>query len=302
MPSAVRSRLTYANVVATLALVFAMSGGALAATHYLITSKKQISPKVLKELKGGAGAAGAAGTAGAAGAPGKEGAAGKDGAAGSSGTNGESVSVASVELGEEACGGVGGAKFSVGGKSTTACNGKGGKEGKEGKAGENVTNTANPANCKEGGAEFKVGSGTPTYACNGSPWTAGGTLPSGATETGTWGFTTNTLGVRVQRVPISFPIPLAKPITKSNIEVVKAGATGTGGCEGGTVAAPTAKPGNLCIYITELEANEHFAFIDPGSSNAEAGITGLVLGIEPTNKEPGEEGGQGLGTWAVTGE
>jgi hypothetical protein len=47
-----RIRLSYANVVATLALVLAMSGGAIAATHYLITSTKQISPRVLKKLKG----------------------------------------------------------------------------------------------------------------------------------------------------------------------------------------------------------------------------------------------------------
>jgi hypothetical protein len=45
-----RMRLSYANVVATLAFVLAMSGGALAATHYLITSTKQISPRVLKKL------------------------------------------------------------------------------------------------------------------------------------------------------------------------------------------------------------------------------------------------------------
>jgi hypothetical protein len=45
-----RRRLSYANVVATLALVFAMSGGALAANHYLINSTKQINPKVLKAL------------------------------------------------------------------------------------------------------------------------------------------------------------------------------------------------------------------------------------------------------------
>jgi hypothetical protein len=45
-----RKRITYANVVATLALVFAMSGGALAAKHYLVTSPKQISPKVLKSF------------------------------------------------------------------------------------------------------------------------------------------------------------------------------------------------------------------------------------------------------------
>ncbi len=73
-------RLTYANVAATLALVFSMSGGALAATHYLINNKKQISPKVLKELKGNAGAKGAPG---APGAPGAAGAPGAPGAAGS---------------------------------------------------------------------------------------------------------------------------------------------------------------------------------------------------------------------------
>ena len=48
-------RLTYANVAATLALVLAMSGGALAASHYLINSTKQINPKVLKKLKGATG-------------------------------------------------------------------------------------------------------------------------------------------------------------------------------------------------------------------------------------------------------
>jgi len=60
----VRKRITYANVVATLALVFAMSGGALAANHYLISSTKQLSPKVLKKLKGKIGKSGANGAAG----------------------------------------------------------------------------------------------------------------------------------------------------------------------------------------------------------------------------------------------
>lgn len=48
----VRRRFTYANVVATMALVFAMSGGALAASHYLINSTRQINPRVLKSLRG----------------------------------------------------------------------------------------------------------------------------------------------------------------------------------------------------------------------------------------------------------
>jgi hypothetical protein len=80
-------RITYANVAATLALVFAMSGGALAAHHYLITSTKQISPKVLKKLKGARGKTGATGKAGATG---KEGATGNEGAKGETGARGPS--------------------------------------------------------------------------------------------------------------------------------------------------------------------------------------------------------------------
>ncbi len=81
-----RRRLSYANVTATLALVFAMSGGALAANHYLINSTKQINPKVLKSLKGNAGKAGATGATGAAGATGPGGATGPQGKEGPAGS------------------------------------------------------------------------------------------------------------------------------------------------------------------------------------------------------------------------
>jgi hypothetical protein len=72
-----RRHLTYANVAATLALLFAMSGGALAAKHYLINSSKQINPKVLKTLRGKTGPRGPAGAAGATGPQGSPGAEGK---------------------------------------------------------------------------------------------------------------------------------------------------------------------------------------------------------------------------------
>ncbi len=80
-----RKRFSYANVTATLALVFAMSGGALAAHHYLVSSTKQISPKVLKALKGKVGPAGPAGAKGEGGAKGETGAKGEPGAKGETG-------------------------------------------------------------------------------------------------------------------------------------------------------------------------------------------------------------------------
>jgi hypothetical protein len=101
MFTAIRGRITYASVALTLALLFAMSGGAYAAKRYLITSTQQISPKVLKQLHGASGAPGAAGAGGAqgpagpagsqgpAGGPGPTGPKGPEGAAGKNGENGK---------------------------------------------------------------------------------------------------------------------------------------------------------------------------------------------------------------------
>ncbi len=117
-----RSRFTYSNVVATLALVFAMSGGALAASKFLITSTKQIKPSVLSSLKGKAGANGAAGAQGPAGPAGPAGGVGPQGPAGTPGTNGTP-----------------------------------GTEGKEGKAGKNGANGA-PGSPWTAGGTLPVGS------------------------------------------------------------------------------------------------------------------------------------------------
>ncbi|HXR28157.1 MAG TPA: hypothetical protein VN772_01170 [Solirubrobacteraceae bacterium] len=85
MFSSIRRQLSYANVVATVALLFAMSGGALAASRYLINSTKQINPKVIKKLKGNAGAPGAGGKEGP---PGRDGAQGREGSQGKEGPAG----------------------------------------------------------------------------------------------------------------------------------------------------------------------------------------------------------------------
>ncbi len=83
--AAIGARLTYANVAATLALVLAMSGGALAAKHYLINSTKQINPKVLKKLHGARGAVGPNGLVGPEGVQGPQGRTGPRGERGEAG-------------------------------------------------------------------------------------------------------------------------------------------------------------------------------------------------------------------------
>ena len=96
MISSIRRHLSYANVVATLALLFAMSGGALAASHYLINSTRQINPKVLHYLKGDRGPRGFPGIQGVSiqgpdGAPGDKGARGETGREGPPGLSSLSV-------------------------------------------------------------------------------------------------------------------------------------------------------------------------------------------------------------------
>ena len=85
--------LSYANIAATLALVLSMSGGALAARHYLINSAGEINPKVLKKLRGRTGARGAQGPTGAAGSRGPE---GQQGRQGPEGREGKAATIAPV--------------------------------------------------------------------------------------------------------------------------------------------------------------------------------------------------------------
>jgi hypothetical protein len=109
----VRRHLTYANVVATLALFLAMGGSAIAASHYLITSPRQIKPgaialgnlsaraqRSLRAAAGPAGSAGPAGPAGAAGPPGPAGAAGANGLTGETGQRGPSEAWAITQTGQ----------------------------------------------------------------------------------------------------------------------------------------------------------------------------------------------------------
>jgi Collagen triple helix repeat (20 copies) len=112
MISSVRRHLSYANVTATMAMLFAMSGSAFAASKeftaepksrefsYVITSINQLSPNVRAKLTaagkpgrkgppGAAGSQGPAGPSGASGTPGVGGLRGEPGTPGLQGTPGE---------------------------------------------------------------------------------------------------------------------------------------------------------------------------------------------------------------------
>ncbi len=300
MPAVLRNRLTYANVVATLALVFAMSGGAYAASRYLITSSKQISPKVIKALKGATGAGGAAGPTGPTGSAGPQGPVGPQGAKGENGTSGQ--------------------------------NGEQGKEGEPGKSGKNVTSVESSTEIEGhcigvGGSKFESASGK-TYACNGkdgAPGPAGpegnikGTLAAGQMETGVWSFPPSTAQEVARgrvKVPLSFLIPLAKPLVSeceeepgeicqihfinvNNEEVTPLGPKASTECKG-TVEEPTAEPGNLCIYSQALGSNTAlFKTLvtqnpEKGAEEPGAGTTGALLVLKVTKEEE-----EGDGTWAV---
>lgn len=275
----IRKRITYTNVALTLALVLAMSGGAYAAGKYVITSTKQISPKVLKALAGKPGAAGksgAQGPTGPTGAKGENGAPGPEGKAGTSGNNGVN--------------------------------------------GENVVMKAEPkgTHCKEGGSNFTVG-GKTEYACNGSPWTAGGTLPKGATEKGVWadtGYASEE--ANVVTTGVSFNIPLATAPTAHYIinekELTPTGEQTSTICTG-TAANPTAPEGALCVYTSinnggtpfEDPINEFLLKWKWGTAVADeidqplTPNTSLPFGFSVLVLSGGPEYVNYAGSWAVTG-
>jgi hypothetical protein len=90
----------------------------------------------------------------------------------------------------------------------------------------------------------------------GSPWTAGGTLPSGATETGDWNI--DVVVGEVASTGVSFNIPLAAPLTNANecgeagkpacvVHYILPNGSTPAGCLG-NVEEPGAAPGNLCVF------------------------------------------------------
>ncbi|HTR72008.1 MAG TPA: hypothetical protein VMG80_00290 [Solirubrobacteraceae bacterium] len=308
MFSRLRRPFTYANVAATLALVFAMAGGAYAAKHYLITSTSQISPKVLAALKG---------KPGAGGSPGAQGAQGPQGPAGPAGSAGKG------EKGE---------------KGDPGTNGANGANGAPGASGKSVVIGEATGHCPENGTSVEVeGSGAKRYICDGeagtngkngaagatgpsgptgstgptgSPWTAGGTLPHGSTETGVWSATGMPVSIGIGAhgaitASISFPIPLAKAPEVENVigegeGEHEANENLPAGCKG-NVNEPKAEPGDLCIFVA-LGINATFNAGAVESATGEGGGEPGKTGAEVFGLAEKSEGVSMTGTWAVTGE
>jgi hypothetical protein len=256
---------TTALILSIVALVFALMGGAYAASH--AQNKKSVAKRGPRGPKGPAGPAGPAGPSGPAGAKGDKGDPGANGSSGGNGAPGKSVSGAPIAAGGD-CGPVDGVAYTLDGVTNNVCNGQDGLQGDPGDQGP-----------------------------QGEPWTPGGTLPPGATETGAWSIGTDTSsgtfgGYAI--VPISFTIPLASGLGEAQVHL-----QGEGGFSDHCDGEGQADPGHLCVYGQEVNrkrlgspviTNLSFSFT-PGTDKAGAF---LVFEIEGDNAF-------GFGSWAVTG-
>lgn len=279
-------------IVSVIALVFALAGGAYAAKNGLSgKQKKEVKSIATSVAKGLQGT----GPQGPKGDPGAAGAAGKDGTngtPGAPGADGKLVEVTPVASGALECEGRGGALLEEEGSSAPAVEVCSGEEG--------------------------------------SPWTAGGVLPPGATETGTWAFHGGTEKVTVVTeteptatqevtigdteawVPFSFtlPLPVGKTLSwvgsgaasnqvhfsgESNFSDFDGGGPEKLGCKG-TAAGPFAPPGHLCVYLSPgtLEGASFTEPCKPGCGTNGSGRYGGFLVFSVT-----ENPASAQGTWIV---
>lgn len=252
-------------MVAMIALVLGLVGGAYAAKKYVITSTSQIKPSVLKKLKGQAGPAGPQGAPGAQGGPGAAGANGKDGAAGATGQNGTSATTTSF-TGEKGSCKAGGITVKSASPDVNVCNGETG-----------FTDVL-PSGKTETGV-WAVGQIAEIAGYPG----AGNAVA----------------------VPLSFSIPLPGELEAEQVHFIQANGLELNelfeeieptDCLGSAVE-PTAEPGHMCVYTDELENGiSYFAgLINPGTGEVGASTAGMVLRVFAQGDNL-----KGHGTWAVT--
>jgi hypothetical protein len=291
MFSLLRNRFGIPGIVSVIALVFAMSGGAFAAQHYLAgaSSAKQAKrgPRGPQGLQGQNGLQGPIGPAGPNGARGETGARGGEG-----------------ELGPQGAIGATGPQGPIGNQGSQ---GSAGSQGAPGAAGKSVVSTSfdgagEPAGnpCEEhGGTEFEVeSSGVVHYVCNGSG--GGAALPE--VMTGTWSIGKVPFGAAGDPifVSISYPFPLAT--APGNVGYIQAtGAEPSAICPG-TAANPEPASGHLCLYAQE-EVNwtiplEGFGLLLHVPAANDLGAN-KQIGDVLKGETSGSGAAQAYGTWAV---
>jgi hypothetical protein len=308
MFSKISKHLSYANVAATLALVFAMTGGAYALNTHggssggrgpnptsALAAKSKAKAKAKAPARGPAGPQGKIGPAGPAGPAGAQGAKGENGTAGTNGTDGtDGTNGTNGEPGKE---------------------GKAGKEGKEGKTG--FTKTL-PAGATETGV-WSVSGGPISYRCvtdTGKGEYEESECLTAAATSGTGNFEREPINHNNGLVfgAISFSIPLEKSLASEcdetgkpacPVHYLKLGQTSTE-CPSTEAQIqddePKAAPGNLCVY--ERQSDLERAFIStPGvgfqgfTGEDNAGTTGATLIGEA---KAGHDPAFAFGSWAVT--
>ena len=297
-----RRHLSYANMAATLAVVFAMSGGAYALSggaHQPAGSANTLTAHVAKKVKKRSKrSVGTRGPAGPAGSAGPQGSAGVQGPVGEKGPAGEK-----------------GATGAAGKEGAAGAQGAAGPQGVLGAAGASVkasSFTGKLGSCSEGGSEFKIGNEQPTYACNGNAAEYPETLPAGHTETGVWSMSISDTGFEgrseyyVGFADINFPLHVLQPNGHEfQVEIVPQGeANGTNpNCPSQSLNGPAASPGYLCLY-TEEEYPEKVGFEKIinryGPSDGSQGS--LLFGVKILFANKTKPEGYADGVWAVTSE
>lgn len=271
-------------VVACVALIAALGGTAFAAAKLSPTQKKEVE-KIAKKFAGKPGAPGAPGAQGPAGPAGKDGSNGAPGPKGATGAEG-----ATGETGATGATGDTG----VAGESPEGHGFTGAEE-----AGPPIEGKCNGA----GGVLYEAAS-KEHIVCNGkegSPWTAGGVLPSGKEETGTWAFSVSGGDDEGHALaPFSFPIRLPEPLTSANVFYFNK--TGFNEhCEGGSSTTPKVKStvygatehATLCVFQGEKEHATFLEISQSSFSSQGASVAGGVVVFGVT------EAAHGVGAWAV---
>lgn len=273
MFSRLRNRFGIPGVISVFALVFAMFGGAYAANDAGTDgSKASASAKVKKGPRGPRGPRGPQGPIGPQGPQGPQGAPGANGLDGAPGLNGKTGAT-----GPTGPAGADGATGATGADGATGATGSDGATGADGATGTT-------------GADGATGATGP----EGSPWTAGGTLPSGKTVVGAWSVQNPAAGTTRT---VTFSSVLRLPAGQSSTKIVFIPVGGSdANCDDGEGAAasgvnPEADPGYLCVFA---------AFnTSPASTVATKLATGNSGGLIVFSI-PAESSGGLFGAYAIT--